>query len=96
MQLDVHKEHPNQIDYYADKDEIMAYAWTIYDQLKSQNLTHSKIIEIIQNNIDVSELCPVLQKYRRLFSVNSSVLKRLYKYVYEYVVTLEKEETNTF
>lgn len=74
--------------YLSGKDEIMAHANSIVRKLQHDGITNEEILELLRhiNEYDYQELPMHLQDYTREFKDNPKVLKRLYKYMYQYVI----------
>ena len=78
-------EYDKAMHYYSRKGEIMAYAWMVIEELRFNGYSANKILEIIHNNIKTENESLVLDQYRKLFTIEDIQLKRLYKYIYEYI-----------
>jgi uncharacterized protein (UPF0335 family) len=77
----------DNIKYYSRKTEIMSYAWQIIEELRFQGFSNKKIINYIHIKRKDDELYPekeILDYYIFTFR-DSDILKRLYKYMYEYL-----------
>jgi len=75
--------------YLADKMELMAYAVQIVTLLRNEKYTDAQIIDMLRNpkkwiaNIVKSE--SHLEIYMNIFDKNSATIKRLKKYIIEYL-----------
>lgn len=81
------KSSEDKRKYYSNKYEIMAYAWQIVNSMRMSNLSDSSIKKILSLNsktkFDLGG--DILQIYHNLFKDSSSIIKRLYKQMYEYL-----------
>ncbi len=71
--------------YLFDPHEIMAYAWQIVQYFKLQNYTNKQIKEILSSTNNEKLNCRTLKAYHYFFDKDSDVIKRLYKYMYQYL-----------
>ena len=72
--------------YLSKKYELMSYAWQIIEFFKLTGKTDEEIKKILQHNSMLKfSFSPVLLFYHETFKNNPDVLKRLYKYMYEYL-----------
>ena len=79
-------QHNKDMYYYSLKGEIMAYAWMAVEELRFNGYSTKRILEIIKTNEPLKKESPVLKIYRELFTIDDAQLKRLYKYMYEYIL----------
>lgn len=79
--------------YFANKNEIMAYANTIVRELQGAGHTDKDILEIIKHATMYRDemIPPALRIYLDKFYNTPKVLNRIYKYMYAY---LTKEDEN--
>jgi len=75
----------NPKKYLFDPHEIMAYAWQIIQYFKLQNYTNKQIKEILSSTNNEKLNCRTLKAYHYFFDKDSDVIKRLYKYMYQYL-----------
>lgn len=78
----------NQVrKYLSDKDEIMAYAWQIVEFFKVHDYSKEKIKTLLQSNHLDNEKYQYepLYYYHKVFTINDTPLKLLYKYMYSYL-----------
>lgn len=71
-------------DYLSHEHEIMAYAKTTVDQLKSKLNFTGRILEFLRQPYE--NVSPVFDMYVNEFNKDSKVLKKFYKYIYEYII----------
>lgn len=70
--------------YLSHRHEIMAYAKTIILELQKKFRFDDKVLDFLrQPKLDVSAS---LDRYLNLFDSDDKVIKRLYKYMYEYII----------
>lgn len=76
----------DQRNHYANKQEIMAYAWQITYQFKIKGKSKEDTKVMLQSkNKEKFKYSEILERYHKLFSTNNSVIKLLYKYMYLYL-----------
>lgn len=72
--------------YLSKKYEIMSYAWQIIESMRLQSTDDKDIKKLL---IDSSQkkfsYNPLLLWYHQVFDINDEPLKRLYKYMYQYL-----------
>jgi len=80
------------IFYKSNKKEIMAFSWSIIEDLRYHKKTDEEILEIIQHisrkDVDIffyNMMSSALASYISLFKNRDEPLKTLYKYIYEYL-----------
>lgn len=77
----------NHKDYFSDKDEIMAYAWSVVEELRFQGWNNNKIKQSLTNNF--SEIRKNSKFFDFYFSEvknhNQKGFKLLIKYMYDYL-----------
>ena len=98
----IHREQFNKVNFKNYKDvrrysentknelsnihEIMAYSKIIVDDIKKYySHTDASILNFLRNPI--SNISYVFDDYISLFGKNNKIIKRLYKYMYEYIIT---------
>ena len=80
-----HIKHPvNKTEYLANKQEIMAYAKSIVDQLHKKFIVNKKILDFLQSPTKGES--NYLDQYIENFGNDDKAIKRLYKYMYEYLI----------
>jgi len=71
-------------EYFGDYREIMTYAKQMIEELRFNGKTDNEILNIVNNRIRNES--SILDLYLKLFkNKNDKVLKKLYKYIYEYL-----------
>ena len=81
-------QDPNNLEKSLPvKHEVMAYAKNIINDLMDRYKTPEKVITLIQN--PTLNLNKDLKMYIINFEMNSSTIKQLYKYMYEYLIGWE-------
>lgn len=78
------KNQENVKDYYSNKQEIMAYAKNIVDQLYRIYKTNNWVLDFLRH--PKAGVSSRFDTYIKLFKKDSNEIKRLYKYMYEYVI----------
>lgn len=77
--------YENDEEYFSNYREIMTYAKQMIEELRFEGKTNQEILNIVKNNIGKES--SILDLYIQLFkNKNDKVLKRLYKYIYEYLI----------
>jgi hypothetical protein len=72
-------------EYYSTKQELMAYAWEILEELRFSGLTDNEIEKKFKTlNFTVMH-SNILNKYLKLYDNHPKVLQQLYKYIYMYI-----------
>lgn len=84
------KEIENQKEFLSNKQEMMAYAWQIIQEFRALNYNDNEILKVIKADwkYTMSALLPrIYFIYLNVFQFNkeNKVLKRLHKYMYEYL-----------
>lgn len=79
------KNYKDKIDYLSDPQEIMARAWEIVELFKLLDYTNEEILILIKTDNKEKYRNDTLKVYKDLFKKDNMVLKRLYKYMYEYL-----------
>ena len=76
-----------KIKYLSSKHEIMAFAYTIWKELEYEFSNKNSILKILKTPKEIIQSSDVAKDYFELFDYDFShpVLKRLLKYLYEYV-----------
>lgn len=83
--------HPGNVEklkkYLSDKYEVMSYAWQIVDAFRIKGMEDTKIKSILKQNgfIKYEYGGQPLEDYHTVFDISDPVLKRLYKYMHEYL-----------
>ena len=78
-------------EYYAGKYEIMAYAYTIIQDLKLLgNYADEEILQSLRSNkakdlIRIGDYSYTFRMYTKLFDLDSDVVTKLYKYIFQYL-----------
>lgn len=78
-------------EYYAGKYEIMAYAYTIIQDLRLLgNYDDEEILQSLRSNkakdlIQIGDYSYTFRMYTKLFDLESDVVKKLYKYIFQYL-----------
>lgn len=77
----------NKKKYLSNKQEIMAYAWQIINSFRLHGALDTDIKKILKTNSNIKFQLgeKPLQDYHDCFTFNDNELKRLYKYMYEYL-----------
>jgi len=74
------------VGYYADKAELMSYAWQIIEELRFQGAYDMDILEYIK---DIGKhpgySCLIYEEVYLKYYRNTMVINRLIKYIYEYL-----------
>jgi len=80
--LDINKRRK----YLAFKHEIMSYAWEIVETMSLKDQSPRSILKMLATNstTKLNVGGAVLQEYHALFEDGNNVLKRLYRYMYDY------------
>ena len=78
-------KHDYNLAYFSRKEEIMAYAWMIIEELRFNGYTVDKILKVIKSDTIVKNTASMLDVYKSIFTIEDAQLKRLYKYMYEYI-----------
>jgi hypothetical protein len=75
-------------NYFSDKYELMSYAWQIVESFRIKGMDNPSIQKILQQDSQIKFEYggQILIDYHNLFHKDSKVLKRLYKYMYEYTI----------
>lgn len=82
IELEFAKGSGKGIEYYSNIHELMAYAFSIVEELRMKGYTNIAIL----NNLSTYTLdSPIFKKYLELFKPDSDVIKQLVKYIYSYV-----------
>ena len=88
--------------YFSDKDEIMAFSWTIADHLHNTNSTFDEAINKLRKGISPNSfhMSPPPEKMwiEIRQNVDNSVLKKYNKYIYQYLrkmYKVDKEEESS-
>lgn len=71
-------------DYYGNKQEIMAYSKTIVDHLFKIYKTNNWVLNFLRN--PKTGISNIFDDYLKIFEKDSVQIKRLYKYMVEYVI----------
>lgn len=80
------KDRNKAMKYLANKHEIMSYAWQIIETFRLKGKKDTEIQSILQSNENKKfAFDPMLLWYHQIFSIVNNPLKRLYKYMYEYL-----------
>lgn len=83
------KDINNRIQYFSNKQEIMAFAWQIIEQFRFIGYSDDKIKEIMKTyknpKLIHKKLPEIYKLYIYLFNNDNSVLNKLHKYMYEYL-----------
>jgi hypothetical protein len=80
------KEFGNEEEYLSDKQEIMARAWEIIELFKLMGHFNKEEIKIrIRKYNTYRGINSTLDSYFKLFTIESDVIKLLYKYMYLYL-----------
>jgi hypothetical protein len=91
---DMDKDRLKVKNYLSMIEEIMAYANQIIEELRFHGLTNKEIIEKIKGLKIDSNLSAGIKMYNDYFSLadkdDLKIIKRLFKYMYQYVVGEEK------
>ncbi len=74
----------NKKEYYRNDHEVMAYARTIIDELTNKLYSTDKVLDFLQR--PKSDISSYFDEYMSVFSKDNKTIKRLYKYMYEYLV----------
>ena len=81
-------KHKTKTDYFKNKQELMAYARTIIDELFIKLKTYKKVIHFLrQPKRDVSELFDI---YVEEVGDDKETINKLYKYLYEYLIKMDR------
>lgn len=75
----------NDLKYYRRKDELMAFANMIIEELRFNEYNDEDIIQGIKYDIFESEDSEFLNFYKVNFFNERQILNQLYKYMYEYL-----------
>ena len=81
----LHQDTNDIEKYLSNKQEIMSYAKNIIEDLLRKQGTPEKVLKLLQNpplNINKD-----LKNYLLNFELGSKTMKKLYKYMYEYLIT---------
>ncbi len=73
--------------YLKDKREIMAYAWQFINTFRMSSISDENIKKILRTDSQIKFDIGgnLFKKYHILFNIDNPVLKRLYKYMYQYL-----------
>ncbi|HPJ86589.1 MAG TPA: hypothetical protein PLU55_00585 [Candidatus Pacearchaeota archaeon] len=79
----------NETNYFEDKDEIMAYAWCIVEELRFGGYNNADILKMVSE----SKKFTVIKKYsdvfknieEQLYHKNKKLFNLFLKYLYEYI-----------
>lgn len=87
------KANEDESDYFSDKQEIMSYAWQIIEELRFviPAKDNKELKEHFKNFNFIRSKSIIFDKYMSLFSENDYVIKRLVKYIYQYLDNQGKE-----
>lgn len=77
-------KYKTEIGYYANKHEIMSWSWQIIEELRFKGATDAEILYYLKNKKGSYD-SPVFENIYLKFYNSSNVLKRLLKYMYEYL-----------
>lgn len=79
----------NDLNYFEDKDEIMAYAWCIIEELRFQGIKNAEIIKMVSNVKrfeDIKKYSDVFKNIEeQLYHKNKKAFNLFLKYLYEYI-----------
>jgi len=75
----------DQIEYYKNIHELMAYAWEILEELRFSGLTDKQIEHKLKKLDFTANHSGILFHYVKMFDNNREVLHKLYKYIYMYI-----------
>ena len=70
--------------YLSHRHEVMAYAKTIISELQKKLRFDGDVLRFLQQPKPGANA--LLDKYLQTFDRNSGTIKRLYKYMYEYII----------
>lgn len=73
-----------KIEYFGDKHEIMSYAKTITDRLYRKYYSTKNVLKFLRN--PVRNVNNFYDDYIDMFGKDHKVIKKLYKYMYEYMI----------
>lgn len=79
------KKPKNEFEYYAKKNELMAYANLIVYELRFNGEENKDILNKIQTSQYGVEDSEFLMHYKKIYKNYPKVLNQLYKYIYEYI-----------
>lgn len=79
-------KYKTEIGYYADKSELMSYAWQIIEELRFLGAYDFDILDYIRDIKKHPEYkCLVYEEIYLKYYKNTQIINRLIKYIYEYL-----------
>lgn len=79
-------KYQTEVGYYADKSEIMSYAWQIIEELRFLGAYDKDILEYIKDTGKHPEYhCMIYEEIYLKYYRNTKVINQLIKYIYEYL-----------
>jgi hypothetical protein len=79
-------KYQTEVAYFADKAELMSYAWQIIEELRFQGADDKDVLEYIKDTGKHPEYyCLVYEEIYLKYYRNTKVINQLIKYIYEYL-----------
>jgi hypothetical protein len=79
-------KYQTEVGYFADKAEVMSYAWQIIEELRFQGANDRDILEYIKDTGKHPEYhCMIYEEIYLKYYRNTTVVNQLIKYIYEYL-----------